>query len=472
MNWFKSVLGSCLIPASWLLSGGMVAAQTIELEQLNIAGDRTSVQTRQLYVTTDTPIRDLQVLPLDINGTNGVSVFPGSAIASGETQGILGKPNEAIIPVMFSFRNAPDSGEFVGTLRMSYSGGQLAVPVTLRVKDHWFLPLLMLLGGTGLGIVVSAYRSQGRPRDQILMRVAQLQNLIQQDPDLEKAKAFESRINAYLVEVKMELQGERWEEAEIIMEKADGMWRRWVMGRSYWLEQFEYSDYIRQELDKSDANSTFVRMVTWDLQEALNSAPDLESPSQLREKLEAIAKQINSYVPLKKDIEQLRNRMAVVNDDGEKPLAAIIRELEFNLDRSTPLELQQNENFNQQLEQLKIEVEEISPSESELVAKIPNFISNLSLVAFPPSINSTASWAEQAKGASFRLRAFIWTSYGVAVVLLAGAGFTELYVANSTFGANPSRDYFTLMAWGFGAEATRDAIAKVVQSWGLPGLKS
>jgi hypothetical protein len=27
------------------------------------------------------------------------------------------------------------------------------------------------------------------------------------------------------------------------------------------------------------------------------------------------------------------------------------------------------------------------------------------------------------------------------------------------------------MAWGFGAEATRDAITKVVQSWNLPGLK-
>ncbi|CDM93356.1 hypothetical protein [Limnospira fusiformis] len=472
MKSFKSVLTSCLIPAMALLTGNVAIAQTVEPDQLTIAGDRTTKQVRQLYIRTDSAVRDLQVLPFDLNGTNGVSVFPGAAIAAGEIQPILGKANEVIVPVEFNLRQAPDSGEFVGTVRLSYSGGQLAIPVTLRVKDHWFLPLVMLVFGTGLGIVISAYRDQGRPRDQILMRVGQVYAQMEEDPDLEKAKAFKGRINAYLVEVKMELQGERWEEAALIIDRAEGTWRRWVMGRSDWLAQFEYSDRLKQKLEDYDATTTFVRMVSWDLDDALNTAPELEGPPQLREKLEAIAKQINSYAPLKKDIEELQKRLPVETDDDQKPLAAIIRQLDRQVDRLTPMELQKDETVGRQLEQLKVQVDEQSLAESDLVSKGLGFMSGLSLVALPPATHYNASWSEQAVSANLRIRAFVWTSYVLAVVLLAGAGFTELYVANSTFGANPSRDYFTLMAWGFGAEATRDAIAKVVQSWGLPGLKS
>jgi hypothetical protein len=80
------------------------------------------------------------------------------------------------------------------------------------------------------------------------------------------------------------------------------------------------------------------------------------------------------------------------------------------------------------------------------------------------------SWEEQASGANVRLKVFTVTSYIIAIVFLAGAGFSQLYVDKPTFGDNPWKDYFALMAWGFGAEATRDAVTKVVQGWSLPGL--
>ncbi|MGC9525022.1 MAG: hypothetical protein ACP5D7_05725 [Limnospira sp.] len=463
MKCLKSALASLLVPATLLFSGGMAGAQTVEPERLTISGNRATVQTRQLYIKTDTPIEELQVIPFDVNGTDGVSVFPGSAIAPGELQPILGKPEEAIVPVEFNFRKAPDSGEFVGTLRLSYAGGQLAVPVTLRVKDHWFFPLLMLVAGTGLGIAVSVYRSQGRPRDEILIRVGQLRVQMEEDPDLEKAAAFASRIQAFLIEVKMELQDENWEEAKKIIDSAEAIWRRWVMGRLDWLAQFEYSDRLKEKLNEYDANSTFVRTMNWDLQEVLSSAPELESPALLREKLEAIAQQINSYVPLKEEVKQLQKLIPPIPDDEEKPLAEIIRELDRHIDASTPLEIATDTIISEELQKLKLKVGELNPSQWEWVSSLP-------LISPPPVTRSDSSWNQQAQGANVRLKSFIWTSYAVAVVLLAGAGFSELYVDNTTFGSNPWKDYFALMAWGFGAEATRDAIAKVVQSWGLPGL--
>ncbi len=77
------------------------------------------------------------------------------------------------------------------------------------------------------------------------------------------------------------------------------------------------------------------------------------------------------------------------------------------------------------------------------------------------------SLQHEALAAKHRLRWFAWVTYGVAVVVLALAGFVELYSIRPSFGANGVSDYFTLLAWGFGAEATRSAVADMIQSWGV-----
>ncbi len=73
----------------------------------------------------------------------------------------------------------------------------------------------------------------------------------------------------------------------------------------------------------------------------------------------------------------------------------------------------------------------------------------------------------QVASAGTRLRVFTLITYAVAVILLALAGYVELYVTRSNFGSNNVADYFGLLAWGFGAEATRAAITDMVQSWGI-----
>ena len=77
------------------------------------------------------------------------------------------------------------------------------------------------------------------------------------------------------------------------------------------------------------------------------------------------------------------------------------------------------------------------------------------------------SLKHEALAAKHRLRWFTWVTYGVAVVVLALAGFVELYSIRPDFGAKGIGDYFTLLAWGFGAEATRSAVADMIQSWGV-----
>ncbi|MGC9522125.1 MAG: hypothetical protein ACP5HG_09635 [Anaerolineae bacterium] len=87
------------------------------------------------------------------------------------------------------------------------------------------------------------------------------------------------------------------------------------------------------------------------------------------------------------------------------------------------------------------------------------------LVTGLPSVG-VRSLEQETVAASHRLRWFTWITYGVAVALLALAGFVELYVLKTDFGAQGVIDYFTLLAWGFGAEATRSAISDMIQSWG------
>ncbi len=67
--------------------------------------------------------------------------------------------------------------------------------------------------------------------------------------------------------------------------------------------------------------------------------------------------------------------------------------------------------------------------------------------------------------ARIRLNLFTGFTFLVAVVLLAVTGFGELYYGNPAFGS--WEDYFALLAWGFGSEASRASITDMVKGWGL-----
>lgn len=88
----------------------------------------------------------------------------------------------------------------------------------------------------------------------------------------------------------------------------------------------------------------------------------------------------------------------------------------------------------------------------------------------PAPFTRAWNWEDPVSGANARLKIFTMSSYAIAIIFLAGAGFNQLYVDQATFGANPWKDYCALMVWGFGSEATRDAVTRVLQGMGVPGL--
>jgi hypothetical protein len=53
------------------------------------------------------------------------------------------------------------------------------------------------------------------------------------------------------------------------------------------------------------------------------------------------------------------------------------------------------------------------------------------------------------------------------VFAVCALGSNELYEKIAAFGAVWLTDYLGLLAWGFGAEATRASVTSLVQGWGL-----
>ena len=487
LNWKLVTIGllvaslELLAPTSANAQGQVVA----EPAQVTVSGMRGTVATRNIVLQTDTPINNLQLIPLDLNRSDGDSIFPAQAISVEKPSVSSTNQNLMMTLVKFDLNKVLRSGEFSGKLWFSYQNGEQVIPVTIKVKDHWFFPLLILLIGSALGISVSIYRNQGRPRDEILVRVSQVRLQMQDDADFLKFEAFKARVETHLIDVKMALQGERWDEAKKAVEQAELVESKWLKGRADWLAQLGYADEIKQQLQDRERSIPFVQTVYRSLEDALRDAPDLDSPVQLRDRLQELAEQVNSYLSLQAKIKQLHSLIEELSFEQAKNWQPKVQNLEQRIESLQPADLTKDANLRNEVEGAIAEITELLSQQADMVdpteldfgvnvtgaiakgVQIRDIIINL---LGPAPSTSLVSWEEQASGANVRLKVFTVTSYIIAIVFLAGAGFSQLYVDKPTFGDNPWKDYFALMAWGFGAEATRDAVTKVVQGWSLPGL--
>lgn len=471
---YDLLITGLLIPMVWLLPIVSANAQTeTTIQPVKVAGMRGSVETRNLFINATKPITNPQPISLDLSRSDGQSVLPASAITVQADLIKQPKPNQLSVPVNFNLQQVPSSGEFSGNLRLSYQDGEAVVPVTVSVKDYWLLPLVILLVGTGLGIAVSAYRSQGQPKDEILVRVGRLRSQMQEERELEKASPFQSQIEAYLYDVKMALQGDRLDTGRSAIEQAELVWSKWIKGRGDWLAQLGYRDQLNQRLQDLNPNIPYVQTVQRGLENVLRQVPNLEGPDKLRDRLDELAQQINRYFQLQSKIKQANTLLTTLPSEQANVWRSKIQILEQQIGNLQPADLEQYTAIQTGLDAAITELTQLviqSTLEGVAAKGLPGLGVLIPQIAPAPSAN-TLSWETQASVARQRLKLFKGASYAIAIVFLAGAGFSQLYVDNPTFGANPWKDYFALLAWGFGAEASREAVTKVVQGWGLPGAK-
>jgi hypothetical protein len=432
-----------------------------------------------LSIRANSAISQIQVIPLVLTRSNGQSI--STALRPQSRPNVSVAANEVVsIPLEFD-PNRLASGEYKGDFLITYQGGSQKVPVVVQVKDYWLTPLLILLTGVAFGIMVSAYREQGQPRDQLILRIGQLRSQMLGDPELAKAIAFQEWIQDHLIDVETALQRRQFATGDMAIAEAEMIWVKWRKGRTDWLKLMDYQEQLRLQLTQWGSDGAFKQTAIRQLNDVIQNMPLLTAPDVLRDQLEAIAKQVHQYAQVIPKMMKLNALMPSLSEVSS-PLKLKIQELQKQIEQTLLINLKEADLPTR----LTFALNRMTEMEKEIddaIAALPPAPAQRGMekvgrgseiFAMPFAIAPAArplTLERQIQKAGIRLRLFIWTSYAIAVTFLAGAGFVELYANKPTFGAEPWRDYFALLAWGFGAEATRDAVTKTVRNWQLPGIK-
>jgi len=536
--WITGLLGLALLASLGTMPAIAEGEITLTPTQLTVAGTRGAQVMRTVVLQASTPITGLAVVMMDLAGTDGVSVLPAGAIEATLPADAL-DPNEPLaLPLTFDLSEVP-SGQFTGELLFPYHDGSFNLPMTVTVKDPPVPPLLMLIGGVALGMGVSWYRAQGRPRDEVLVRVGQLRTQVKADKALQQqALPFYERIDAELVDVEIALQAKKWPEAQQAVDEAETLWLRWRKGRADWLRQLTYYETLLKQLKAAGEALLHIKGLLQSAENAFHALPDLEGPGAFRTSLAAVATKFNTFNDLLTLIQELsqlgepwqtraqrfQKRLEALDpgDEATYPgaVTTLKQEIEAALDqalqetlassmtafqervaalenteaaawqekalafqqRVNALQAGDREGYRALLQDVDAAIDDVAALQpvtrgEEISYGIPKgvpggLIQALAAFLLPPAVAEEGairaqSWEEKTTQAGKRLRWFTGLSYVVAVLLLAGAGFGELYLAQATFGASPWGDYFALLAWGFGAEATRASITDLVKQWGM-----
>jgi hypothetical protein len=527
------VLGLVLL---WTTPLGAQEGVEISPMQLTISGVRGQRVSRTLLVRSAEDITRLRAVALDLQDTEGEKVLPAEAIRVALPDEEISAQSALTVPLTFDLTSAP-SGKFAGELLFSYESGNFSVPVTVHIKDQPYLPFAILLIGVALGVGVSQYRAQGRPRDEILVRLGQLRTQLKGDVKLrEEGRPFYDRIQAELVDVEVELERREWKSARQALAEAEDLSLSWRRGRSDWLVQLEAYKTLLGKIDSLD-ECRYLNEVRQAALDAYRNIPDLDQPATFRSKLESLRQHINQFITLTSQLDDLRalapshayeqgqklfrldptsnqealqafadelnQVLAKARRDHLREMVDEFRALSEQLSGPDAVKWQEKaEDYAAQLSEIATQdqsayralrsalerdrqrMREMRPEGGQGVTRTfegGNFAmtskgmptsgempsaAGSSLLAGLPNVRSQ-SYKELGEDAGRRLRWFTWLTYGVAVLFLALSGFVELYITRTDFGAQGVGDYFMLLAWGFGAEATRAAVADMVQGWGI-----
>jgi len=507
---------------------------SVSPRQLTVSAMQGHTEARVLLIRADAPVADLHVVPLDLSGPNGDTVLPAEAISVDIPAAEIPSGGMLTVPVNFNLIGAP-SGQFTGELLITYGEQSLSVPVNVAVKDPPWLALAALVVGVGLGIGVSTYRAQGRPRDVVLVRLGQIRTQMKADADLQKAGApFYNRIDAHLVDVEVALEAQQWEKAQQAVLQAENLWVRWRRGRPDWLVQLEYYDTLNARLNEL-GDVFYINEIKEAARSAYRAMPNQDDPSLFRASLEPLARQVNDFIALREQLavlaatktgrataQALQQRLYALDPANSAAMQSLKDEVEAAIGKAQIAQVKEKvdrlaalgvhlpeadvQEWQPRIAALQARVAELAPDDPEAYLTLEGEVDAAleevkSLVpssqgdeALPRGAGDTAfgipkglpqmgnwlsgpptiyvqSLPEKVAGARNRLHWFTWLTYAFAVVFLALAGFVELYGGRLDFGANGITDYFTLLVWGFSAEATRASVAEMVQGWGISAGK-
>lgn len=507
-NYLLSVLGLlCALSAP-------VHAAAIELrpEQLTIQAKSGDTVTRTIQLRLNEDVLNLRAQPMELISERQGGALPVQRIkaAPAPTEPVEELPPPKTVTFVLTINlEGVAAGEYSGALPFTYQGGELKLPLKVAVRHSPALPLLVLIGGVLASMGLSAYRGRGRPRDQVVMRMELLRQFIGRDRALASGiprnqseadadaltpvlatitepphpglltgrlipNPFKARILTSLIEVELCLQSERWEEARAKLDEADALLRKWIAGRLGWIYQIAYLGRLEESLAGRAPHSRYLQGMRSALSDLIANAPSEPAPQAMREATQRLTARLADYQRLDAKLQTLESLRSLLRPELETSFTLLCGDLRARLEDLRP-EAADAAALGSDIDQaLKEFTDKLKQSAGEDGGQSKG-VRTAALESRPaPSVepipDSHLEWHVPGKAAEARsrLRFFVLGSYAIALGLLAGSGFNEIYAKNLTFGADLWVDYLALVLWGFGAEATRDSIASTLRSLGIP----
>ncbi|MDJ0704663.1 MAG: hypothetical protein QNJ46_15375 [Leptolyngbyaceae cyanobacterium MO_188.B28] len=470
---------------SCLLSYPTYAEIAVVPESLTISTKRNTSVSKTLRLSTDNDIQAIEVVPSDLDRADHSAALSAKAVKVNLSKQQL-TANEAVpIEVTIDSSQFPGSGEFSGSLLIRYDGGQRPVPFTVQIKDSIWLPFIVLVVGVGLGSSVSGYRSSGLRRDELVVRLSHLRTQMRGE-EQSQANRFKQRIEDYLVEVETALNDKTWEVANAKFLEAQDIWTQWRKGREDWISLINYQKKLVEEVEQSSMQDKFYgQFIQTHLEDVERQVTYYGAPQRLFDRLNELRWQIERYAQGQTWLEKIAIHETELVEDRRPFWEDRRTMLEQRLNSLSPEVVKAFEQWRdlaeKELTTLLAELEQQNAStamqdETAILETENNVEAGGTLQIFQPQrlppIPSVKRYSEQVKAPTSTLKPqlqwFRWISRGVAIALLSWVGMNELYGRKPTFGAAPMSDYFILLAWGFGAEATRETVVKAVQDLSGP----
>lgn len=459
------------------ISTAAYAELIVSPEAVIMAGDRASAISTTLTLSDDKGNVPLKTAVSDLRRADGAAFIPANGISIAPAEITVPNGAPAQITLTVDLAKASAGGEFVGSLYLYRNDGRQVIPLTVRVKEAPILPWLVMLAGVGLGTLLSLYRMDGRSRDEIVVRVGRLQNQMNSDPKLNKD--FRASIESKLARASSAIEDKDWEAAKADVLAARNLWSRWGEFRDDWIAQLRYGEQLVEENKdfKTKPLTIFLQGVKDNADSVYRKlrAGQYEAPQALSEDFSEIRQQLSFYRVGHAAVDKLKERRQKLREDRRDDWLDMLNALATELDSSNPSQESRDSWQSAFDEAQKALEEEIAASRKEVSSEADSTIRGRSgvgmleteQVPLVPSISVVAT-SQLADKAERNLWWFNQTSRCVAIIFLAWLGMIELYSGKPTFGAEPMRDYFALLAWGFGAELTRESIARASQNLGVP----
>jgi hypothetical protein len=463
--------GLILVCISWGTCVPPVLADVVFIpESIQISAQRGSQSERYFLIQSDTPIIDLKPIVLDLPRQDGKTILSADAIKLELEKHQIQANEPAKAKFKLNLTNAP-CGQFQGSLLLKYKGGDRRIPVTITVRAPVTWPLVWLVAGVALGTGLSTYRVKGLSRDETLVKVSELRTQIRSDREC--PEPFILAIQNFLNRTETQLLAQDQAAASSALKEAQARWQRWQEGQQDWLALLDYHYSLTQSAAEEIGEEVFYgKAIASQLRDVLRQVADFTSPSILEQQLQAIAQRIEQFPaglakldilgklygpPLPQELTKLESLKA-------QDLTRRLHNLIPGADEFKAWSDAVDGVIQELAETVKQHTSAAAATELQTRATVQPESLRLTPI---PSRTKTGSPFTAERLAPWRIRLFSVTSHTVAIIFLAWAGLHELYLKDAKFGSEPLSDYFSLLAWGFGAEVTRESVTKVIQNLGV-----